>query len=256
MRKFRRKNQISKTLSLTFLILLLALGIAGYSYSHWKETITIQGTITTAKTKTASIRIMKTLNGSFTNATTGEDIAEPTNLIHVGTATNPGWPTKFQLIITVENNGTVNTNNIVADIILDSVEPINYTASQGTVEWYQNITHPQGEFVKNFFNWTIGALQPNEQATLEIWIQTLRNPSNAGDGQGFYEPTSENQILEINRGANITAISELGTLFAQTENITLTIVDDGNFGDNIAVITPTLPYSTPWATAKITEYTP
>ncbi|MEM2106090.1 MAG: hypothetical protein QXV21_06490, partial [Candidatus Bathyarchaeia archaeon] len=173
-----------------------------------------------------------------------------TNLIHVGTATNPGWPTKFQLIITVENNGTVDTDNIVADVILDPVEPINYTASQGTVEWYQNITY-QGDFVKNFLNWTIGILHPNEKATLEIWIQTLQNPS------GKYEPTSENQPLEINRGATIKATSELGNLEATTEAITLYIVDTDVPDDpNIAVITPTLPYSTPWASDSITESTP
>jgi len=257
MKRYKRNNPINKTISITFLTLLIALAITGYSYSHWTETIHIQGTITTAKQKTASVRIMKTLNGSFTNPYTGEDITIPTNLIHIGTATNPGWPTKFQLIITVENNGTVDTNNIVADIILDPVEPINYTASQGTVDWYQNITHPRGEFVKNFFNWTIGILHPNEQATLEIWIQTLRNPSQAGNGEGFYEPTSENQNLTINNGATINATSELGLLEATTENITLLIVDEDVPDDPyIAIITPTLPYSTPWASDEITEYTP
>ncbi|MEM3578322.1 MAG: hypothetical protein QXX51_07770 [Candidatus Bathyarchaeia archaeon] len=245
----------NKTISTIFLTLLIALAITGYSYSHWMETIHIQGTITTGTwgAKTASVRIMKTLNGSFTNPYTGDDVQTPTNLTHVGTATNPGWPTKFQLIITVQNNGTVDTDNMVADVILNPVEPINYTASQGTVEWYKNITY-QGEYVKNFLNWTIGILHPNEQATLEIWIQTVRNPSKAGDGQGFYEPTSENQPLEINSGAKIKATSELGSLEATTEAITLYIVDTDMPDDpNIAVITPTLPYSTPWTSDSITE---
>ncbi|MGB9676631.1 MAG: hypothetical protein ACPL0C_05540 [Candidatus Bathyarchaeales archaeon] len=248
--KRRINTPINKTISIAFLTLLLALAITGYSYSHWTETLHIEGTITTAKAKTASVCIMKTLNGSFTNATTGEDIQTPTNLIHVGTNSSPGWPTKFQLIITVENNGTVETNKIVTDIILNPVEPINYTASQGTVEWYKNITY-NGEFVKNYLNWTIGVLHPNERVTLEIWIQTVRNPSEK------YEPTSENQKLEINRDATLRATSELGQLEATTEAITLYIVDTDTPDDpNIAVITPTLPYSTPWACDSITEYTP
>jgi len=249
MKRYTKNTPTNKTISITFLTLLIALAITGYSYSHWTETIQIQGTITTAKQETASVRIMKTLNGSFTNPYTGEDITTPTNLIHIGTATNPGWPTKFQLIITVENNGTVPITDAVLDVIENTVEPINATPSKGTVEWYYNHT-TGGEFVQNFLNWTIGTLEPSEVATLEIWIQTLRNPS------GKYEPTSENQDLEINRGANITATSELRTLFARTENITLIIVDDGTPNNNIAVITPPLPYSTPWASDKITEYTP
>ncbi|MEM3696542.1 MAG: hypothetical protein QXQ94_03430 [Candidatus Bathyarchaeia archaeon] len=251
MRRYRRNTPINKTVSITFLTLLLALAITGYSYSHWTEKIHIQGTITTGawEEKIASVRIMKTLNGSFTDPYTGNDISTPTNLIHVGTNKSAGWPTKFQLIITVENNGTVPIEDAVLDVIENTVEPINATPSKGTVEWYYNHT-TGGEFVQNFLNWTIGTLAPGEVATLEIWIQTLRNPT------GKYEPTSENQLLEINRGANITATSELGTLFARTENITLTIVDDGTLGNNIAVITPTLPYSTPWASDTKTEYTP
>jgi len=241
MRRIRRNTQINKTMGTTFVILLIALGITGYSYSHWTETIHIQGTITTGTWQKASVRIMKVLNGSFTDPYTGDDISTPTNLIHVGTETSPGWPTKFQLIIIVENNGTVNILDAVYDVIENQVEPINATPSKGTVDWYYNHT-TGGEFVQNYLNWTIGTLIPGERATLEIWIQTLRNPT------GKYEPTSENQLIEVNRGANVTATSELGPLTAQTEGITLTIVDTDTPDDpNIAVITPTLPYSTPWA---------
>lgn len=244
------KTPINRTVSIVFLTLLLTLTISGYSYTHWTETIHIQGTITTAKAKIASVRIMKTLNGSFTDPYTGVDIATPTNLIHVGTAKSPGWPTKFQLIITVENNGTIPVTDTVYDVIENNVEPINATPSKGTVEWYYNKT-TGGQFVQNFLKWTIGTLNPGEVATLEIWIQTLPNPS------GKYEPTSENQPLEINRGATIKATSELGPLEATTESITLYIVDTDVPDDpNIAVITPTLPYSTPWASDSIKEYTP
>ena len=248
MRRYRKNNSINKTMGITFILLIFIVGIAGYSYSHWTKTINIHGTITTGtwEEKIASIRIMKILNGSFTNATTGEDIPKPTSLIHVADQNELGWPTKFQLIIIVENNGTVPVTDAVLDVIENTVEPINYTASKGTVTWTNKPTAE--DYVQNFLNWTIGILQPNERATLEIWIQTLPNPS------GKYEPTSENQTIEINRGANLTATSELGTLFAETEAITLAIVDDGIPDNNLAKITPTLPYSTPWASD--TKYSP
>ena len=239
MRRYRRKSPINKTISILFLLLILALGTIGYSYSHWTKTLYIQGTITTTTWEKACIRIMKTLNGSFTNATTGEDLTTPTNLIQVGSNEQSGSPTKFQLIITVENCGTLNIIDTVTDVIENNVEPVNYTATKGTVTWENKTT--ADEFFHNFLNWNIGTLTPGEQATLEIWIQTLENPTDK------YEPTSENQLLEINRGATIKATSELGLLSATTENITLTIVDDDTPDNNLAIITPTLPHSTPWA---------
>jgi len=252
MRKYRRNAPINKTIGITFLLLMLALGTIGYSYSHWKDTIYIQGTITTATQKEACIKIMKLLNGSFTNSTTGEDLTEPTQYIAVAA----NFPTKFQLIIIVKNCGTVDITDPVTDVIENTVEPINYTASKGTVEWYKNHT-TGGEFVQNFLNWTIGTLVPNEQAKLEIWIQTLPNASQ----KDKYEPTSgdegDSQNIEINRGATITATSELGHLSATTENITLTIADDSVQDNNLAIIsTPPLPYSTPWTQDSITGYTP
>jgi len=51
MRKFRRNSQINKTTGTIFLLLLIALGIIGYSYSHWQETIYIQGTLNMAEFK-------------------------------------------------------------------------------------------------------------------------------------------------------------------------------------------------------------
>jgi len=240
MRTYRSNKFANKTIATSFIIVLLALGIIGYSYSHWKDTVYIEGTITPICPDPARVRIMKTLNGSFTDPYTGNDISTPTNLIHVGTDQQPGWPTKFQLVITVENRGTVSITDEVYDVIENTVEPISWAASKGTVTW---VNKPTGE---NFLTWTIGTLNSNEKATLEIWIQTLPNPT------GNYEPTSEDQYIKINRGANVTASSEIGNLFAQTEGITLTIIDDGIPNNNLAVITPTLPYSTPWAEDTIT----
>lgn len=249
MRKYRRNTPTNKTI-VFFLLLILALGTIGYSYSLWAKTLYIQGTVSTTTWEKACVRIMKVLNGSFTNPATGEDLTEPTQYIAVAA----NLPTKFQLIIMVKNCGTVDITDMVTDVIEQQVEPINYTASKGTVDWYQNIT-TGGEFVKNFLNWTIGTLVPDEQAILEIWIQTLRNPSEK------YEPTSgdegDSQDIEINKGATITATSELGPLSATTENITLTIIDDSIQGNNLAIISaPPLPYSTPWTQDSITGYTP
>jgi len=242
MRRYRRNNPINKTTGILFILLMLALGTIGYSYSHWSKTITIHGTITTGTWENvASVRIMKTLNGSFTDPVTGEDLLTP-NTTHIAIAAD--FPTKFQLIITVENNGTVSITDAVYDVIENTVKPISWTPSKGTVTW-ENKTTAQN-FEQNFLTWTIGTLAPGERATLEIWIETLPNPS------GKYEPTTgdegDGQTIEINRGANITATYDYGTLFAQTENITLTITDDGIQDNGIGLISaPTLPYSTPWA---------
>jgi len=242
MRRYRRNNPINKTTGIIFVLLMLTLGTTGYSYSHWTKTITIQGSITTGTwEKMASVRIMKTLNGSFTNPVTGEDLLTP-NTTHIAIAAD--FPTKFQLIITVENNGTVSITDAVYDVIENTVKPINWTPSKGTVTWV-NKTTAEG-FEQNFLTWTIGTLVPNERVTLEIWIETLQNPA------GKYEPTSGDdgdwQYIEINRGANITATYDFGTLFAETEEITLTITDDSIQGNGIGLISaPLLPYSTPWA---------
>jgi hypothetical protein len=249
MRKYRRTTPTNKTI-VFFLLLILALGTIGYSYSLWAKTLYIQGIVSTTTWEEACVRIMKVLNGSFTNPATGEDLTEPTQ--YIGVAAN--LPTKFQLIIIVKNCGTVDITDMVTDVIEQQVEPINYTASKGTVELYKNHT-TGGEYVQNFLNWTIGTLIPNEQAKLEIWIQTLPNPA------GKYEPTSgdegDSQDIEINRGATITATSELGPLSATTGKITLIIIDDSIQGNNLAIIdAPPLPYSTPWTQDSITGYTP
>lgn len=243
MRRYRRNNPINKTTGIIFVLLMLALGTTGYSYSHWSKTIHIQGTITTGTwEEEASVRIMKTLNGSFTNPVTGEDLLEP-NTTHIAIAAD--FPTKFQLIIIVENNGTVDITNMVADVVENNVEPFTWTPSKGTVTWVNDTSGGSG-FVQNHLTWNIGTLVPNERASLEIWIWTLPNNS------GKYEPTSGDegdwQYLDINRGANVTATYDFGTLFAETEGIILAIIDDGIQGNGIGLISaPTLPYSTPWA---------
>ena len=241
MRRRKRSNMQIEKMGILCVVLILALAITGFAYSHWSETIEISGTIKIAHIPKACIRIRKILNGSFTNATTGEDLTEPTDLIAIASTE---FPTKFQLIIEVENCGSVNVTDTVTDVVENNVAPINWTPSKGTVSWVNKTTSPT--FVQHFLNWTIGTLVPGERATLEIWIETLKNPA------GKYEPTSEPQYdFEINRGANVTANSELGSLAANTEAITLNIESGDIPDDGIGLITPTLPYSTPWAEDRI-----
>ena len=89
-------------------------------------------------------------------------------------------------------------------------------------------------------------MDPGDVETLEICIYTLPNPS------GKYEPTSgdegDGQTIEINEGATVTATSPFGVLSATTEDIMLTITDDGIPDNGLGIIaSPTLPYSTPKA---------
>ena len=49
MRSYRRNNPINKTTGIVFILLILTLSTAGYSYSLWSKTLTIQGNISTAK---------------------------------------------------------------------------------------------------------------------------------------------------------------------------------------------------------------
>ena len=49
MRRYRRNNPINKTTGTIFVLLMLTLAATGYSYSLWSKTLTIQGTIKTAK---------------------------------------------------------------------------------------------------------------------------------------------------------------------------------------------------------------
>jgi len=47
MRRYRTNNPINKTTGILFILLILALGATGYSYSTWTKTLTIQGKINT-----------------------------------------------------------------------------------------------------------------------------------------------------------------------------------------------------------------
>lgn len=223
---------------------MVALSLCGFAKSHWSDRPRIQGTITTGKWK-STVRIRKTLMGSYTDPHTGDSLTEPTNIIAIAA----GFPTKFQLIIYVENHGSIDLKNVaVTDTIKNTVAPREWHPVEG-VSWYNYV--PDGgewdgiHFGLNELTWTIGTLTPGEEACLTIWVETLQNP------EGKYEPTSgdegDSQDLEVNEGATVRATSTFARLWAITEGISIHIIDDEIPENGLGKIDTTLPHSTPWA---------
>jgi len=215
--------------------------LCGVAKSHWSDRPRIQSTITTGKWK-ATIRIQKTLIGSYTDPNTGDSLPEPTNLIAIAAR----FPTRFKLIICVENHGSTGLNNVaVTDTIKNTIAPMEWHPTEG-VNWYNYVSDGgiwDGiHFGLNELTWTIETLAPGEEVCLTIWIETLQNP------EGKYEPTSgDSQALEINEGATVRATSTFARLSAITEGIIIQIIDDETPENGLGLIDTTLPCSTPWA---------
>lgn len=227
-----------------FTCIMITLSLCGVAYSHWIESIGIQGTATMGIWK-ACVRIRKTLIGSYTDPLTGDPQQEPTNLIAIAT----GFSTRFELVVCVENRGSTSLKNVVVeDIIKDALAPREWHPEEG-VSWHHY--DPDGgewdgiHFGLNELTWNIGTLTPGEEACLTIWIETLQNP------EGNYEPTSgdegDSQDIEINEGATVRATSPFARLRTTTEGMTIHIIDDETPENGLGLIDTTLPYSTPWA---------
>ena len=248
--KRKTKTHLPK-IGVIFIVLILALASISITYAGLTANISIHGTVTTGEWgKCFCIR--KTLDGSYTDPVTGDDIDPPNydlNLIHQSDKNDIGFPTKFKLTIEVSNNCNEDlTDVIVTDKIGNQVAPREILEiTHGTV-----IFTPEGLTRQSFghddMEWNIGVLPSGETAVLTILIETLKNPS------GKYEPTSEHQDIPINDGgAEVTAETSQGdTLNAKTDKITLYIEpygtsEDDDDNDNLAIIaTPHLPHSTPW----------
>ena len=235
----------------------IALSLTGIANSLWRDKLYIKGKIETGSWS-ACVKISKEIEGCYTDPDSGNELPNPTSYIRIGSATHPGYPNLFKLIITVKNcGGTTLHDVIVKDKLEQQITWKNYTAYENDVE------QPQGDVVwedipqshnwmTNYLTWTIGTLGSKKEAYLEIWIETLPNPT------GKYEPTSgdcgDSQDLPINQGANVTAKSIFDTLFAETRDITLWIEDDGIPGNGIGIVKvllsegvyTDLPYQTPW----------
>ena len=221
------------------------LTFCGITYSHWTDNNWISGKVMTGKWK-ARIKIMKNLEGSYTDPYTGEVISEPTNLIAIGAA----FPTMFKLTISVINSGSIKLHDIIVkDIIKNEVTIATVVPSQGTYtlsDLFQYEASNQ-EIVLDFseIQWCVGILETGEEAYLEIFLHTCINPT------GKFIPTSgdegDSQEIEINEGAEVLVNSGLIKMSAKTEGVIIEIVDDNFLENGIGVIKTILPYTTTWA---------
>jgi len=233
------------TLGITLMLITTATGMA---YSGWRDEVKITGTAKMA-CWTAKIKIWKKLCGAYTNPYTGAEISTPTNEIAIAAS----FPTIFKMKIYVKNcRYTTLTNVVVTDTIENNIGPVSWTASQGSVEWY-NSAPGGGEwdgvhFGFNELTWKVGSLAPGETAILTIKLKTLMNSSPNWEK---YEPTTgdegDEQDLPVNPGVKVRATSPFNGLSAETDGITLHIVDDGIPENGIGIIATTLPYTTPAA---------
>jgi hypothetical protein len=169
MKTYRRNNPINKTIGITFLLLLLALSITGYSYSHWTKTITIQGTITTAKAQLI-ITSHKLLIPDITNFNTTHQIhyyVTPDNLTLVAdckNVTGAEWTIKIGLI--VKNNGTMpidlTETTITFNITTTNFNVTTYYYNFNSAYWDDTLTFsnvpPLGNVTPPI------QLEPNDQA--------------------------------------------------------------------------------------------
>lgn len=243
--KHRSRRNVKEILIVGFLPVLI-LAALGNTYSLFFQTLEIQGVVHTGfwgggGVEGPCIGIQKTIDGAFTNATTGEDISERTNLIHIGNANPPYFPTKFKLMICVHNCGNETLTEVeVTDRLENQFGVINWSVGRGNVTI---LSFPgPGNYSKDYIVWDIEELQEGEGVCLEMWIQTLQNPA------GWYAPTSGNATYIINQGASVSAKGSSGELIAKTGSLSISLSpEDKNY---IATILTQLPYSTPW------EYSP
>ena len=169
MRKYRRNNPINKTTGITFLLLMLALSITGYSYSHWTKTITIQGNITTAKAQLI-ITSHKLLIPNIANFNTTHQIeyyVTSDNLTLIADCTNvtgTEWTIKIGLI--VKNNGTM-----PIDLTETNITFIPSTTNFNVTTYYYNFNSAYWDDTLTFSdvpplgNVTLPIqLEPNDQA--------------------------------------------------------------------------------------------
>ncbi|MGF3499007.1 MAG: hypothetical protein ACQXXL_05200 [Candidatus Methanosuratincola sp.] len=242
-----RSRKHVKNVLIIGLLPVLILAAVGNTYSLLFQTLEIHGTVYTGfwgggGVGGACIGIQKTLDGAFTNATTGEDLSERTALIHIGNANPPHFPTKFKLTICVHNCGNETlTGVVVTDRLENQFGVINWSVDRGSVA-VLSLPGP-GNYSKDYIVWEVGELSEGEASCLEMWIQTLQNPA------GGYAPTSGGTTYIINQGASVFATSGSGgELWANTGSLSISLSPEGE--DHVATILTQLPYSTPW------EYSP
>lgn len=245
MRKRVNYKKVMNRVSLLLFVTIVASSLIGVIYGGWTDRIEIQGSAKMAHWK-PRIEIRKTLDGTFTDAKTGETLTEASQYIAIAAQ----FPSLFKITIEVRNTGSVPVYDIVVtDVIENTVAPSDISVTQGSynvVSDGKNNEPWDGEhFGFNEITWDVGTLQPGEEAVMTVWISTLMNPS------GKYEPTSgdegDGQDIEMNRGAKCVAMCFLGELRCETQGITIVIIDDGIEDNKIGLIETPLPFVTPWS---------
>ena len=245
MRKRVNFKKVLNRVSFLLFTVIVASSILGVIYGGWTDRVEILGSAKMAHWK-PRLEIRKTLDGTFTDAVTGETRTEPSPYIAIATS----FPSLFKMTIEVRNTGSVPIYDIVViDVIENTVGPSDISVTQGFYTVVSDGKKNEGwdgvHFDFNEITWTAGVLQPGEEAMMTVWISTLMNPS------GKYEPTSgdegDRQDVEINRGAECIGICFLGELRCETEGIIIWIIDDGVEDNKIGVIDTPLPYVTPWS---------
>jgi hypothetical protein len=236
------------------------MSVLGVAYSHWQEKIYVSGIVKTT-TWESCIKIRKCLEGTYTDPESGEWLETPNN---TNIAIRASFPSIFKLRILVTNcESTALKNVVVTDKIRNNIAPNGtYNVNKGTVFWNPE-PHTEG-FHKTDFTWNIGTLNGGASALLEIWLETLPNPT------GKYEPTSgdegDGQYLQVNGevneetgiivelGATVYAESDFKILSATTGAIILRIEDDGVEDNRVGamwIVTKDgleeLPYCTGWS---------
>ncbi len=219
--------------------------LLGGIYGGWTDRVEVRGSAKMAHWR-PRLELRKTLDGTFTDAVTGETLTDPSPYIAIASV----FPSLFKMTVEVRNTGSVPIYDIVVtDVIENTVAPSDISVTQGS---YIVISEGKKDeewdgvyFGFNEVTWTVGELQPGDEATMTVWISTLMNPSNK------YEPTSgdegDSQWVEVNRGAGCTGTCYLGELSCETEGIAIRIIDDGVNDNKIGVIETPLPYMTPWS---------
>ena len=182
MKRYTRNNPINKKISITFLTLLIALAITGYSYTHWTETIHIQGTITTAKAQliiTSDKLLIPNEDFNITHQICYYVTSDNQTLIaECANVTGQEWTIKIGL--TVKNNGTMPIYLTQTTITFSAYES-NFTVETfyyhpfDTAKWDLtfNDVPPEGNVS------TPIQLEPNEQAITWTTI-TLTDPNIEG----------------------------------------------------------------------------
>jgi hypothetical protein len=181
MRSYRRNNPINKTTGILFILLILALGATGYSYSTWTKTLTIQGKINTGYYDFTIVSGKLLIpNQEFNETHPIHFYIGPDNLTLVADCKNVTGEWTIKIGLLVKNNGT-----LPIDLTETAITYISTTNLQNSTHYYNfnpakwdgipfNDVPPSGDTTPPI------QLDRNEQAITWTTIQII-NSSAAGE---------------------------------------------------------------------------